>query len=92
MISLPLPFQIYYVKAPQNNHAGVQYAPANAFKIAYAPAPQPQHSSAYATAPTNTKVSVYNVCCICKLFRIKNIWNENKAKPVATVYCCCYML
>lgn len=56
MISLPLTFQIYYVKAPQSNHAGVQYAPANALKIAYAP--QPQHSVAYATALTNTKVSI----------------------------------
>lgn len=59
MNSLPLTFQIYYVKAPQSNHAGVQYAPANALKIAYAPAPQPQHSVAYATAPTNTKVSMF---------------------------------
>lgn len=56
---IPLTFQIYYVKAPQSNHAGVQYAPANALKIAYAPAPQPQHSVAYATAPTNTKVSMF---------------------------------
>lgn len=68
MNSLPLTFQIYYVKAPQSNHAGVQYAPANALKIAYAPAaPQPQHSVAYATAPTNTKVSMF---AAWKLFRI----------------------
>ncbi|XP_037038359.1 uncharacterized protein LOC119075892 [Bradysia coprophila] len=48
--------QIYYVKAPQSNHAGVQYPTANALKIAYVPAPQPQHSVTYATAPTNSKV------------------------------------
>lgn len=67
MTSLPFTFQIYYVKAPQSNHAAVQYAPANALKIAYAP--QPQHSAAYATAPTNTKVGI--VWRIRKLFRIK---------------------
>lgn len=50
--------QIYYVKAPQSNHAGVQYPTANSLKIAYVPAPQPQHSVTYATAPTNSKVAV----------------------------------